>query len=99
MEIFPVMELVLDELHAQIPGANADKDAAINKQLAMLSRRYADLTVKHDEPIDYSDAATRFAYVYKYVTCHSNLVYTRIGGLGALRKLFDADAVRVACIG
>ncbi len=70
----------------------------MNRQLAMLKDRYSNL-IKKRSPIDYSDPATRLAYIYKYVTCHSNLVYTRIERLSDLGDLFDNDAVRVVCVG
>jgi hypothetical protein len=98
MKIFPLIEQVLDELYDQISGSQAEKDEQVNCSIAMLSARYGRLRNK-DEPIDYSEPATRLAYIYKYVTCHSNLVYTRISKSRHLRALFENDAVRVACIG
>lgn len=98
MEIFKLVEQVLDELYAQIPGLDEAKDREVDRRLAMLASRYAALRTKSD-PIDYSESATRLAYIYKYVTCHSNLVCTRIRELVELRNLFKNAAVQVACIG
>jgi hypothetical protein len=98
MKIFPLIEQVLDELYNQILGPEAKKDAKVNRSLDMLATRYGQLRGK-DEPIDYSEPATRLAYIYKYVTCHSNLVYTRMSKSSNLRDLFDNNTVRVACIG
>lgn len=97
MKIFPVIEQVLDELYEQIPGDEAQRVRAVNRSLQMLTANYGRLTSKH-KPIDYSESATRLGYIYKYVTCHSNLVYKRIR-LSALSALFDTAAVRVACLG
>lgn len=98
MQIFPLIEKVLDELYAQIPGDSAAKDQKVNKALAMLSQRYSDLA-STAAPVEYSRPATRFAYIYKYVTCHSNLVYRQIECSQHLPALFDQKAVRVACLG
>ena len=97
MEIFKLVEQVLDELYAQISGSETAKAAAVNGKLTMLTRRYTDLKREAD-PIDYSEPATRLAYLYKYVTCHSNLVYTRIKDLRELSDLFEKSSVQVACL-
>ena len=99
MNIFPLIELVLDELYAQVPGSPSQKDKAIKDRLKDLSKTYSDLTVKRKAAIDYTDAARRFAYLYKYVACHSNLVFTRILGSKELQALFNKNEVQVACIG
>ncbi len=59
MEIFKLVEQILDELYAQISGSETAKAAAANGKLAMLTRRYTDLKREAD-PIDYSEPATRF---------------------------------------
>jgi len=97
-KIFPLIELVLDELYSQIPGPETRKVDEVNSSLAMLSERYRHLVGK-DKAIDYSLPATRLAYIYKYVTCHSNLVYTRIPRSSKLADLFNGGTVRVACLG
>jgi hypothetical protein len=99
VNIFPLIQVVLDELYAQISGAASAKDAAINDRLQDLTKTYSDLTIKRAKAINYTDAARRFAYVYKYVTCHSNLVFTRIEDSKELKALFKNDEVQVACIG
>jgi hypothetical protein len=98
MEIFPLVERVLDELYSQIPGSAAVKDKAIKERLKLCSDTYKDLTA-NKPPLPYNDAATRFAYIYAYVTCHSNLVFSRIRTSKELRELFKDDEVLVSCIG
>jgi hypothetical protein len=98
MKIFPLIEQVLDELYSQIPGREASKDEEVNRSLATLSEHYRHLVGK-DEAIDYSQPATRLAYIYKYVTCHSNLVYTRIPRSSKLADLFNDGTISVACLG
>jgi hypothetical protein len=98
MKIFPLIELVLDELYGQILGSEAKKIAQVNSSLETLTERYRNL-ISDDEAIDYSPAATRLAYIYKYVTCHSNLVYNLIRKSTKLADLFNGGAVRVACVG
>lgn len=98
MEIFTIIEQVLDELYEQIEGDEKHKDAEVNASLDMLGDSYKRLTSKN-EPIDYSNPATRLAYIYKYVTCHSNLVFSRIAGTKCLRRPLEEREVRVSCIG
>lgn len=49
--------------------------------------------------VNYSDPATKFAYVYKYAASHADMVYQRISESATLRKLFDRDKLKVCCIG
>ncbi|MFN8463959.1 MAG: hypothetical protein U0X20_00350 [Caldilineaceae bacterium] len=99
MNCFQLVKTVLDELYNDIPGrTDKAKDALINERLDYLSRRYSNL-VGDTAPIDYGDPAVRFAYVYRYVTLHANLVYGRIAESEQLQSIFDAPRLTVSCIG
>jgi hypothetical protein len=61
---------------------------------------YGDLTDDKRIRPSYSDPATRCAYIYKYTTCHADIVCSRIRSYGELASLFDGDGwIRIACIG
>lgn len=85
MEIFKLINQVLEELYDDIPGqTDAEKDDQIEKSLKEL--RFYYLNMGGGVSIDYSEPTVRFAYLYRYVTCHSNLVkdsldLAKLGGL------------------
>src|SRR2546421_1258589 len=97
MSVFELIKSVLDELYARIPGEEAEKDAAIKEKLASLSRGYKALA--KGVVNDYADDTTRFAYIYKYVTSHANIVFSAIEDSAELSALFDKEKVNVTCIG
>jgi hypothetical protein len=97
MNCFQLIAAVLEEEYSQIPGQDAEKDEAIRSALVQLRKHYKDVTKQG--PGNYAERVTRFAYIYSYVTCHANLVYSLISGKKPLRALFDRDEVEVACIG
>ena len=98
MKCFQLVKTVLDELYALIPGDIASKDALIKARLAYLQDKYKNL-LRNAEPVDYNDPATRFAYLYRYVTSHANLVYTLIDDSNYLPGLFGNAALKVTCVG
>lgn len=105
MEVFQLIKAVLDDIYDEIDDLyeasdlrSSNKDEAITQAINYLKKRYKNLT-SDTSPIDYSNSAIRFAYIYKYVTCHSNLVYSLIEQNKCLRKLFDADKITSVCVG
>lgn len=97
MNVFKLIHSVLDELYEAIPGDEEQKDASIQKRLQDLTAGFSKLTVENK--ISYSDPAVRFAYIYRYVTSHSNLVYQRVQSTPELVKLFKKPEIHVSCIG
>ena len=97
MNVFQLIKTVLDEAYQEIPGSDAEKDAAVKEQLEALSDEYTQLKIKGS--LDYSDPARRFAYIYCYTTCHANLVYKAICSCDELGKVFDAQQLKIACVG
>jgi hypothetical protein len=97
MNCFQIIKSVLDEAYVQIPGDEAKKDEVINDALEDLRREYLQLLQECN--INYSDPTIRFAYIYAYVTSHSNLVCNIIEQNPVLGDLFDNQKVKVACIG
>ena len=92
-----LLKPVLDEAYERITLAAPEKDNAIQKRLKELGTSYIDLTQGAD--IDYSDSVTRFAYIYRYVACHANIVSEFLENTPVLASLFDQQSVAVACLG
>lgn len=98
MNVFPLVKTVLDELYVRIPFESEEaKDEKILEMMRFLESEYPKLG--QGVKIDYRDITTRFAYIYKYVTAHANLVYQVINGSTNLAALFDQEKVNVTCIG
>jgi hypothetical protein len=98
MKCFQLVKTVLDELYARIPASSeAEKDGKIQAMLRKLEQNYAHLVCENN--IDHSDLVSRFAYIYKYVTCHANLVSQIIAESDDLGALFNREKVNVTCIG
>jgi hypothetical protein len=83
--IFELVKLTLDELYEEGKVEYGKKlDDVIIERIGYLAESYKDLGLEERDPVDYSDPATRFAYVYKYVATYGDyLVQT----LGLLRNL------------
>lgn len=92
-----LLKPVLDEAYERIPMLPAAKDLAIKGRLKQLSESYADL--RQGEDIEYDEPITRFAYIYRYVACHANIVREHIADTQALRELFTRDRVAVTSLG
>jgi hypothetical protein len=97
MKCFQLIRSVLDEAYAEIPGSDDDKDAAIKKEMARLTKDYAKLLEKGC--IDYSDPARRFAYLFTYTTSHANIVYQLIASSKVLKGVFDKTDLTISCVG
>ncbi|MBL8812120.1 MAG: hypothetical protein JNM43_18295 [Planctomycetaceae bacterium] len=97
MNTFQLIKTVLEEAYGEIPGDEAERDAAVAEELSKLSEEYKDLL--NNGCLDYSDPARRFAYLFRYTTSHANLVYSRIGLSRRLANLFDGERVVVSCVG
>jgi SAM-dependent methyltransferase len=97
MNVFQLVKLVLDEQYDSIGGTEAERDDAIRARIQALMERY--LKLAEENSVTYRKPVTRFAYIYKYVTSHSNLTYKMIERCKALRDLFLKDQVTVSCVG
>ncbi len=97
MNCFQLVRMVLDEAYGEIPGSEAQRDAAIKAGLKEMQTRFRNL-LRNEGP-DYSDPVVRFGYVYKYVTCHANLVFRRIASEPILQEVFDRPDVTLTCLG
>lgn len=70
----------------------------IRKRLELFTnKQYPNL--RKGVEIDYKDAVSRFAYIYRYTTSHANIVCSLIRGDDTLRALFKQPSLTVACIG
>jgi len=101
MNVFQLIKRVLDGEFGRIGGSSdAAKYAQVDRRHTELATAYADLTDPGRAAPDYSDAVTRFAYIYKYTTCHADIVYSTIDAYRELSDLFDGDGwLKVACVG
>ena len=100
MTLMQLIKLVLDDAYKAIHiTEEAEKDKLIKEELKSLSLEYANLTNTHTPPIDYSDPAKRFAYIYKYTVAHADYIMKLICNCNDLRILFTLKHVEVACLG
>lgn len=97
MNCFQIIKSVLDEAYNQIEGDESEKDQQIKDALEYLTGGYSQLLDGNN--VDYSHPITKFAYIYKYVTSHANLVCTVIEQNNNLGNIFKNEKVNVACIG
>ena len=98
LNIFTLVKSVLDETYADIPGSDPAKDAAIQKACETLSSNYGNV-IAAGSKVDFGDPAVRFAYLYRYVTSHANIVYELIATESVLRSLFSSETLRAVGIG
>lgn len=97
MKVFELIKTVLDDTWTEIPEPKVER---VLRRIKDMSARYGDLT-QHDPP-DYADAITRFAYIYKYTSCHANLVAQKLASIPQVQHLAQGDTgswLNVACIG
>jgi Putative SAM-dependent methyltransferase len=102
LTIFELVKIALDELYVQGKKSHGNAlDALIEKQIKTLSTSYANLTAATRQPIDYKDASTRFAYVYKYVASHGDYIVQALshGKRKLGESLFAKSSLKVSCIG
>jgi hypothetical protein len=97
MQVFELVKAVLDENYAMIPGTPKERDARICKRLKELQKGYSALA--NENAVAYDQPSIRFAYIYRYVTSHANLVYQCILNNKALRNLFQHSKIIIGCIG
>jgi hypothetical protein len=93
-----VVQKVLEDTYREIPGNEAKRDAAISAAIAGISNTYKKNLLKGGGP-DFADPVNRFAYVYSYVPAHAHWIHELIGFSEDAAAVFDADKVRIACIG
>ena len=100
MNLMQLIKSVLDDAYTAINAPNEKaKDALILKELENLSEEYKNLVVKGRAPIDYSNGAKRFAYIYKYTVAHADYIMQLISGEKELCNLLAKDSIEVACLG
>jgi hypothetical protein len=95
-----LVKVVLDDAYREIRAKrDADKDALIKAEIATLSAAYAGLTKPQVKPIDYSDPAKRFAYIFKYPVAHADYIMQLIRANADLQKLLQQETTEIACLG
>jgi len=98
MKCFEVVQKVLDATYAELPGTGGARDQAISRALEAMSRQYNKNLLSSGGP-DFSDPVTRFAYVFLYVPAHAHWLYELITWSSEAKSLFDAQWLRMACLG
>src|SRR5438445_12511850 len=98
MNCFDVVQKVLDATYAQIPGTEAQRDAAVKAALEKMSDQYRNKLIISGGP-DFSDPVTRFGYVHLYVPANAHWTYELITWSPDAIKVFDAPKVRMTCPG
>jgi len=93
-----IIKTVLDEAWEAMAADVEEKVAGIEKQMAIISEKYKNAW---SEPpnIDFGDPAVRFAYIYRYVTSHANIVAEIVAAEELLRACFEKDGLTVSCVG
>jgi hypothetical protein len=97
MNIFQLIKQVLDESYGLIEEPVGSRDKIIIEELARLKGLYADLLQYRD--VNYGNPATRFAYVFRYVTSHANLVATLVRRSKILTDLLTQPGIRMVALG
>jgi len=102
MTIFELVKVALDELYRESQSVYGQGvDAEIAQKIEYLAQSYRSLNSAERSPVDYSDPATRFAYVYKYVAAHGDYLVQVLAQLRSTlhRPIFGQQKVRVSCVG
>lgn len=102
MTIFELVKIALDELYKDAQAEyGKDVDKIISERLDYLSDAYKGLIKDDHEPIDYSDPAVRFAYVFRYVAAHGDYIVQLLKAFWSENKgpIFPAPTARVTCVG
>ena len=102
MTIFELVKIALDELYTEGKEIYGDSlDDIIIEAMQYLSRSYGELNQEERNAVDYSDPATRFAYVYKYVAAHGDYIVQVMNKLTVELDgpIFQSENVRATCVG
>jgi hypothetical protein len=98
VKCFELVKEVLDETYDEIEGTEEEKDDRIKKALGYLTDWYHRKLVGYGGP-DYADPVLRFAYIFKYVTSHANLVYSFLQYEEDVLDLLKREQVTITCLG
>ena len=98
---FDLVKDVLDDLYEKIVKIHdSQADQVIKNALISLSSQYKCLYQDTRKPVDYSDPAIRFGYVFRYVAAHSSYVRDIcIEKLSIHQLLISENRVKVTCLG
>jgi hypothetical protein len=96
---FELVKLALDEAYKVVEKVSGSKvKEALDAGFANL--RYENLLDPRRPPVDYSSAATRFAYVYTYVAAHGSWVSELLLNTGELCELIQKSRyLSATCLG
>src|SRR5688572_20193034 len=98
MKCFDVVKTVLDATYGEIDNADGQKDARIKAAIEGSRKQYSQHLMTQGGP-DFDDPATRFGYVYTYVSAHAHWVYDLLEKSPEAKAFMASGKVRLACIG
>jgi hypothetical protein len=98
MKCFEVVQRVLDETYSQIPGNQAERDAAIVRALKAISDQYTTKLLTSGGP-NFEEAIARFAYVFLYVPSHAHWLNELMTKSPQIGELFSRPKLRITCLG
>jgi hypothetical protein len=90
-------EIVCQTLDIAYETIEGDKDANILQRLQALTETYGNVLTKGGP--SYEDNLSRFAYVFKYATAHSDYLNTIIASSPELRAALTQERIHITCIG
>src|SRR3569833_3534769 len=94
---FERVGLMLDAMQS---GLSPTEVTAIGSSAAALKASYRGLTRPDLPPIDYSNAATQFAYLYTYTPANADLIYrTLTQAREVTAPALDRQTVRISAFG
>ena len=98
MKCFELVQRVLEDTYASIPGDEDQRTQLVEEALAALSTRYhGELDVVGG--LDFDNPVTRFAYVCCYLPAHAHWIYELVQWSRAAQACLARSKVRIACIG
>ncbi len=97
LKCFKVVYRVLEDSYNEVPGTEAERDAAITTALQGLSTTYK--RVLSGGGPNFADPINRFAYVFTYVPVHAHWVYELLKFSPDAAAVLEQEKVRIACIG
>jgi hypothetical protein len=95
MKIYSVIKDALKSIYDDLPNHYCDRDTAIWDALNRLTEKYGNLA---EIDIDYSDQATKFAYLFKYAGSRACAVYSK-HSLSRIATLYQGDSLQVTSFG
>jgi len=97
---FERVKVILDQLCPALDEPVGQAQVRMKGFLNSLSAAYPSIWNASQPVVDYSDPACHAAYIFKYVTANSDLIYQALRASGSTASaICKQDSVTIACIG